>query len=86
MEFTREQREKLEEFSRGITCPADFACYDFESKDIFRKLEVGLDEYLECIGCSGEDPAKCQFSLTLFGNEYLCTCPIRDYIVKNIES
>lgn len=83
MEFTQEQRKKLGEFTEGIDCAQNFLCYDLKPDDIFRKRTVGLDEYLECIGCTGDDPEKCPFSLIIFGNVYLCTCPVRDYIVKN---
>ena len=85
MEFTQEQREKLGAFTEGVDCAQNFICYELESEVMFRKRTVGLDEYLECIGCK-DDPGTCQYSLIIFGNVYLCTCPVRDYILKNIKS
>ena len=85
MDFTQEQREKLGEFTERVDCAQNFSCYDLEPEILFRKRDLGLEEHLECVGCK-ENPSECQYALLIFGNIYLCTCPVRNYIADNMAS
>jgi hypothetical protein len=81
------QCKELEKIMEGVDCPKDFACYKSGLKTICAARDFGTDICLECLE---EKPQECKFALTvgesyLFGETYLCACPVRVYICKNFK-
>lgn len=73
-------KKKIEKIIGGISCQKDFKCYKSGFKNLCKAKDTGLNEYLDCLE---ENPRSCEFSLTFgFGN--LCRCPLRVYIMKEL--
>ena len=81
MELTQEHRQEIEKIATGIKCSKDFRCCKSGLKKLCKARDIGLEQYVECLG---EEPHNCEFSLS-FGSGYFCTCPVRIYLVKNLE-
>jgi hypothetical protein len=81
MELTEAQKQEINKIASGIDCSKDFGCYRSESKKLCKARDFGAEQYLYCLE---DGPQDCNFSLS-FGRGYLCTCPVRIYIAKNLE-
>lgn len=79
-DFEKHKKE-IEKIIDGITCPKDFICYKSEFKNLGKARDIGIKSYVECLE---KNPEDCVFSLS-FGHSYLCKCPLRVYIAKNLE-
>lgn len=76
----------IEEMMQNLSCPKDFACYRSGLASLCSAKDIGTDICLECLE---PNPLSCQFSLAtgdsyLFGDTYLCACPIRVYLCRNL--
>jgi hypothetical protein len=84
MQITEKHHEEIKKIMADMTCPKDFICYTsgFENENMCRVKDIGLDGFVDC---SQEAPfiQMCSFSLS-FGKNYLCTCPLRIYLVKHL--
>lgn len=74
-------KRKIEEIIGSMQCQADFKCYKSELEDVCKAKDIGLKE---CLDCLEDAPLNCKFSLP-FGQAYLCRCPLRVYIVKELK-
>ena len=72
--------DKIEKIISEIKCPKDFVCYKSGFKNLCKAKDIGLESFIDCLE---ENPETCVFSLS-FGYSYLCTCPLRIYIAKNL--
>lgn len=80
MELSQAHRQEIERIAGGIKCPKDFVCYKSDLKKLCKARDFGMEQYLYCLE---NKPQECDFSLS-FGRGYLCTCPVRIYIAKNL--
>lgn len=71
--------EQMEEASNR--CEKNFCCHKSDFKDICSANDFGLSDFVKCLEKNAQD---CNFSLS-FGYGYLCKCPLRVYIAKNLE-
>ena len=74
-------KEEIEKIIDRITCPKDFICYKSEFKNLGKARDIGIEGYVECLE---KNPEDCVFSLS-FGYSFLCKCPLRVYIAKNLK-
>ncbi len=71
----------LKRIMAGMRCAKDFIC----SKSGFKNLcKANYIEHGNLVECLDEKPRRCSFSLT-FGDTFLCICPVRVYIAKELD-
>jgi hypothetical protein len=75
-----EDREKIIEILGQMQCPRDFRCAESGFECLCSAKDFGLESYLECLE---RDPWSCKFALS-FGGAYLCRCPLRVYLAKEL--
>ncbi len=74
-------KRKIEEIIGGMQCPSNFKCCKSGLENICKVKDIGLKDYLDCLE---ESPLKCTFALP-FGGAYLCRCPLRIYLAKELK-
>ena len=79
-EITAEQKKQIEEIISRSECPKDFKCYKSDFSEVCKASNIGLGGFVECLEQNGN---LCNFSMP-FGKSYLCTCPLRIYISKEL--
>ena len=75
-----EHRKKIDEIMGEMDCPKKYKCVESGFEDLCKARNSGLDSYLDCLN---DHPPECSFALP-FGMGYLCQCPLRVYLVKNL--
>ena len=75
------RNKELKEIIGGMKCPKDFKCYRSGFKNLCKAKDIGIESHLECLE---DDPYECNFSIS-FGYSFVCRCPLRVYIAKEIE-
>lgn len=75
------RREEIEQIISEFKCPKDFKCYRSGLETLCRAKDVGIESFLLCLE---QDPQKCRFSLRL-ETQYLCECPLRNYIARRFK-
>ncbi|MBW2174042.1 MAG: hypothetical protein JRF64_05250 [Deltaproteobacteria bacterium] len=73
--------KELQEIIGSITCSKDFKCYKSGFEVLCKARDVGLETFLECLE---ENPQECPFS-KLLAAWYICKCPLRIYIAKELK-
>ncbi len=76
-----DDKRKIEEIIGGMQCPSNFKCCQSGLGKICKVKDIGLKDYLDCLE---ENPLKCTFALP-FGQAYLCRCPLRIYLAKELK-
>jgi len=77
----QEQLSNIESIISEISCVKDVRCFTSGFKNICKAKEIGSDSYLECLD---ENPKLCNFSSSVDGTHH-CRCPLRIYILKNMQ-
>ena len=81
---TRKPREtrqkKIKKIINTIQCSKDFKCYESKFKELCEAKDIGLKSFLLCL----EETRDCNFSV-YFIDEYLCKCPLRVFIAKELK-
>jgi hypothetical protein len=82
-----EHKKEIEEIIGKMECPKGFRCYESGLEALCSAKDIGTEVCLECLE---ENPPDCKFALTvgdsyLFGDSYLCACPLRIYICKKLK-
>ena len=81
---TRKPREtrqkKIKKIINTIQCSKDFKCYESKFKDLCKTKDIGLKSFLLCL----EETRDCNFSI-YFIDEYLCKCPLRVFVAKELK-
>ena len=72
---------QIEEIRKRMKCSKGFLCAESGLKKLCRAKDVGLKRHLLCLENA---PASCDFSLFL-DRKYYCACPLRVYIIKNLQ-
>jgi len=70
----------LKRIMRKTVCVKDYRCYTSGFKNLCRAEHIGMDSYLLCV----DNIQTCNFSV-FFIDEYLCKCPVRIYIAKELQ-
>lgn len=73
-------KQKIEEIIGTTKCAKDFRCAKSKFEVIGKVKDVGLENYLECLESNSR---LCMFALS-FGEGYLCQCPLRVYVAKEL--
>ncbi len=76
-----ETKKEIEEIIGQMKCSKDFQCYRFGFEKVCKAREIGVESFLDCLE---EKPLGCKFSM-LFGDTYMCQCPLRVYIAKKLK-
>jgi hypothetical protein len=81
---TRKPREtrqkKIKKIINTIQCSKDFKCYESKFKELCKAKDIGLKSFLLCL----EETRDCNFSI-YFIDEYLCKCPLRVFVAKELK-
>ena len=76
----KDHRKIIKEMLGEMKCPKNFRCMENGGNQVCRTRDLGIEKYLECLE---KNPGDCKFSIR-FGHSYLCKCPLRVYIAKNL--
>jgi hypothetical protein len=75
-----EQDEKLEALMKEVDCPKGYTCVKSNLDRLCRARDHGLKKHLICLE---NDPGACPLA-SCYGSGYLCACPVRIYISKEL--
>ena len=73
-------KSAIKRIMKKTVCVKDYRCYTSGFADLCRAEYIGMDSYILCV----DNIQKCNFSL-FFVDEYLCKCPVRIYIAKELK-
>ena len=74
------QGTKIEEIMDSMTCPKCFHCYKSDFEELCNATCNPKDGFVECNQPSGKE---CWYSVDM-GERITCRCPLRVYMVKNL--
>ena len=77
-----EYKTEIEKIISQNKCTKAYKCYNSGLKMLCKAKDIGLDSFVECLE---REPNACDFSFP-FGLMYLCQCPLRIYIAKEMNS
>ena len=81
MDISRNQKEAVEKIIAGNKCPKDFKCYKAGFENLCKVRWIVTEGYVDCLE---KDPKDCSFAKP-YEDGYFCSCPIRNYIVKELK-
>ena len=70
---------KIKQILGSLECRKDLLCAKRGLGDLCRTRDTRLETFLECL----DDDRSCSFRVP-FGNGFLCKCPVRMYIKREI--
>ncbi len=76
----RQDNSLIEKLAAKFQCPKDFKCYRSGFIELCKAKDINSGKHIECID---DDAPNCMFSL-LQGSLYLCKCPLRIYLAKEL--
>ena len=76
-----EVSKKIEKLMGRMQCPKNFNCAEDGFENLCKAKDDGLEGYLVCLE---EESKNCPFMLD-FGSGFLCGCPLRVYICKQLQ-
>ena len=82
-EMKEDDKRKIAEIKADMKCRKNFGCEDSGFLGICKARDAGIEKFLDCL--DEDNRVGCLFSLP-FGDGYLCSCPLRVYIGKNLEN
>ena len=71
--------EKIKQMLGDLECKKGFLCAKRGLEALCRAKNTRLETYLECL----EEDHTCVFSIP-FGHGFLCKCPVRMYIKREL--
>jgi len=74
-------KQRIEAIIRGFECPKDFSCWKSGFQSLCRARRVASSVQPECLE---EEPRQCKFALS-FKEVHLCECPLRLYLIANLD-
>jgi hypothetical protein len=75
-----EDKQKIAEIMSRMQCPKNFICAETGFENLCKSNDFGVDGYIDCL----EDiPSRCPFAIS-FGNGYICRCPLRVFLAKEL--
>lgn len=75
-------KKQIEEIMSNMKCNINFVCYKSGFKNLRNTKDIPLESFVEC--SNNKNAWQCEYAF-LFGSSYLCKCPLRVYILKNIK-
>ncbi len=81
MDINPRQKKEIKKIISTSKCFKDFECYKSGFEKLCRAMDWGLGEHVECLE---KAPLKCQFG-TMVGESRLCSCPLRIYVVRELQ-
>ena len=75
-----EHEIRIEEIMGAMTCPKGFKCCKSGFEEFCKATDIGIEGFVKCLE---ENPKECWFSAGS-GRSYRCQCPLRIYVVKNL--
>ena len=79
-----QQKKRIEAIIKGMECEKDFICYKSNFKELCKCKNPGHGIPLNCLKDNYHGKTSCKFKKS-FSVGYLCTCPLRIYIARNLE-
>jgi hypothetical protein len=76
-----QDRNSIAQIKAGMNCRKNFSCEASGFEQICKAKDAGIDSFLDCL--DEENRLGCLFALS-FGDGYLCSCPLRVYVGKNL--
>ena len=76
----RQDDSLIEKLAAKFQCPKDFKCYRSGFTELCKAKDINSVEHIEYLY---DDAPNCIFSL-LRVNLYLCKCPLRIYLIKEL--
>jgi hypothetical protein len=76
----KETETEIEEIIAQFKCPKDFKCYKSGFEVLCKAKSLADGSFLVCLE---EHPQKCKF--VAVDHAYLCKCPLRIYIAKQLK-
>ena len=73
---------ELEKIIGGVKCPKDFYCYKSGKNALSKQEDSGTKSFLICLE---EKLQECTFS-TSGEHQFLCKCPLRNYIANELNN
>lgn len=73
--------KKIAEIKAGMQCSKGFVCENSGFEQLCKAVDLGIESFLDC---RDENRVGCPFVIA-FGNGFLCECPLRLYIGKNLK-
>jgi len=74
------RKTKIKKIINTIECSKNFKCYGSKFKELCKAKDIGLKSFLLCL----EEDHQCDFTI-FFIDEYLCKCPLRVYVAKELK-
>jgi hypothetical protein len=72
---------KVKHLIDGLKCPKDFKCCKQGLENLCKARDFGVETALQCLEL---DARECPFSKPVAA-WYLCKCPIRNYLAKELK-
>ena len=86
--FTEKQREEIQDIVDNMSCKLDFVCYKSSLEDVC-EAEYNKNSLICKISEMPTDKSTlylaCEYRMYLGSSYYICKCPLRIYIAKNLE-
>lgn len=76
-----DQISSIEKIKDQIICKKKFTCLNPDFDALCEAKDIGINQFVEC---KSPGFAECDFSMK-FGEMYICKCPVRVYIEKNLK-
>ena len=73
-------KSAIKRIMKKTVCVKDYRCYSSGFTDLCKAEYIGMDSYILCV----DNIQQCNFSM-FFVDEYLCKCPVRIYIAKELK-
>jgi len=77
----KEEKKKIEEIMGEMSCPKSFQCAESGFEMLCKAKDRGIEGYLDCLD---ENFYRCSFAVP-FGKGYVCKCPLRVYLSKELK-
>lgn len=78
--MNEEVLKKIEEIKPTVNCQKGFRCEKMPFENICKARDMGSTRFLECLEPEG---SQCSFARS-FGHGYLCYCPLRMVLAKEL--
>ena len=73
-------KQRIEEIISEMNCPRNFICFKSGFKNLGKAEDINMESFVKCLEINAWE---CEFSFA-FASYYLCKCPLRVYVLKNL--
>ena len=75
------EKKKFEELKAHVNCSRNFACVNSAIGDL---CDAKYNPDIDLLECLEDEPLDCEFAKP-YAARFICTCPLRKYIVNNFD-